>query len=247
MLSKMRDGAWRWRWGAVALAIVVPLAIPAIPATASASATPDPYGWTDSNDAYARTYVNDASAFSSSFQPTDSALKFQLHQTYASGINAYERATAKAIHCQGCVAVAVAVQVVVVSKQNLTDLNQYTKADAITLHCTGCTAIADAIQIVYATDSQPLLTDGQKNCLDGVKADFRALRNSGDSATQLLTQVAALVTQVVSYLLDSSSSCPVSVPNAEGPSYPTANGSGLSDAWDSDAQPVVHVYQDVQW
>jgi hypothetical protein len=240
MLAKMRDGAWRWRWGAVALAISVPLAIPA---TASANNIPG---------AYTRTYINNASAFSWSLRPTDYALNFQLRQTYASRINSYEWARAANIDCQGCVAVAVAIQVVVVSKQNLVAVTQYTKAKATNRDCIECTAVADAYQIVYATDSQPLLTDGQKNCLEGVKEDLKVLRNSGDSGAQLQTQVGDLVTEIVSYLQDSSSSCPASAPDYrtpadDGPSYPTVNGSDLQDTWYSDARPVVDLYQDVQY
>lgn len=239
MLPKMRDGALWLRYGLMALAIFVPLAIPV---TASASANPA----IRYPGRHGRTYVNTATAFSWMLSPSHYALKFKLRQSSASRINADELAVGLAIGCHDCRAVAIAIQVVAVSKRKLAAVNENTRAYAITQDCVRCSVLADAYQIVFATDSQRLVTDQQKLGLDLVNTDLQALRNSDLGIHQIQSQIADLVNRIVSILRHPSYVARVgAAPNDR---TPVQSRAGDGPRWElaDNSQPVIDVYHHIQ-
>jgi len=219
MLHKMRNGSLRSRRGVVALAVFVALAIPV---TASASTQ-------------AVTYINLANAISLRSGVTAFSLKFQQRQSSASTVNGINRAVALASKCHDCGAVAIAFQVVSVAQQHLVTLNENTTSYAASVACIRCSALAEAYQIMVVSDSQPPLTDEQKQGLAQVRAGLEALQNSGLDTDQIQTQSDELVNQAMSILESSVGPAPVLSPAASGPA-PLANIS----------QPVVKLYRSVQ-
>ncbi len=239
MLPKKRDAALWLRYGLMALAIFVPLAIPV---TASASANlairyPGTRG---------RTYVNTATAFSWMLSPSDYALKFKLRQSSASRINADELAAGLAIGCHDCRAVAIAIQVVAVSKRKLAAVKENTRSYAISHDCVRCSVLADAYEIVFATDSQRLVTDQQKLGLDQVNTDLQDLRNSELRIDQIQSQVADLVNRIVCILRDPSYVARVGAAPNDRASIRSPAGDGPRWERADNDQPVIDVYHQMQ-
>ena len=192
MLPKNRGSAWRLRCGVVALAMVGPLAIPV---TASASDGPGRAG------PHVQTFVNQAKAVTRTNGRTAFAMKFQLRQSSASTLNAANSAVALATKCQDCSAIAIGVQVIYVTKQNLSDLNESNISGAENTDCTvQCFAMAEAFQIVFAAGAIQPLTREQLRDMARVKAGFAALRHSVLSPDQIQSQSIALVSEIVSIL-----------------------------------------------
>lgn len=241
MQPKIRDRVLWLRWGIMALAIFVPLAIPV---TASASATPP----VEHRDMHTRTYVNMASASSWILSPSNSALKFKLRESSASTIRAGEFGVALAIGCHHCRAVSIAIQVVVVPKQRLAAVHEYTRAFAATRDCVSCVVLADAYQIIFATDTQPLVTDRQKLCLDLVNTELEALRNSHIGIKQLEERAADLVNQIVYILRHPSYVPPIgTAPTRRAQTLsPAANGPAVPGGRQGNSRPVIDVYHAIQ-
>ncbi len=219
MLHKMRNGALRSRRCVVALAIFATLAIPV---TASAST-------------WAATYVNLANATSLRDGRTDFTLRFELGQSSASTVNAINRAVALTSTCHDCGSIAIAFQVLAITKENLATLNAANSADATSLACIRCSTLAEAYQIIVASDSPPLLTDEQKRGLAQVQAGLEALRNSGLDTDQIQTQSDELADQAMAILENSADPAPTLSPAADG-SAPLADTS----------QPIVEVFRSVK-
>ena len=237
MVPKLRAGALRWRYGAAALAIFVPLAIPAT-ASASIISALVPIG------PPTQTFLNKATAITRTNGRTVFTVRFNFRESYASIVNPANRAKALADECADCDAIAIAVQVVFISTQDLTAINAENTADATDYLCDiGCSALAEAYQIVIATDSP---TPTRKQILGLIRADgkFEALRHSGLDNTQIDNQATDIINQLVSTLEGSSGGASA---NALPTLSPAINGSALPAQLAENSGPVVNVYRDIQW
>jgi hypothetical protein len=243
MLPKNRGRAWRLRCGVVALAMVGPLAIPV---TASASDGPGRAG------PHVQTFVNQAKAVTRTNGRTAFAMKFQLRQSSASTLNAVNSAVALATECQDCSAIAIGVQIIYVTKQNLSNLNESNISGAENTDCAlQCFAMAEAYQIVFAAGAIQPLTHEQLRDLARVKVGFAALRHSVLSPDQIQSQSSALVSEIVSILENSPYVAPASTtPTPMTPTpmlSPAINAAAMPSQLASESGPIVDVYRDIHW
>ncbi len=182
---------------------------------------------------------------------TNFKVAFQFRESYyAPVVKAVNRSVALTSQCDGCDAVAIGLQIVLISKQDLVAIHALNVASATNDECVGsCDALALAYQIVVASDS-PWLTFRQYIALRHVWQEFESLPNSNLTIDQAQSQSEQLVQTVMSILEGSSSSSPADtapVPSATTPSASTLNGPALPSELVNSNRPIVDLYRDLQW
>jgi hypothetical protein len=248
MLPKLRGVAWRLRWGAVALAIIVPLTFPAAASASGPSATAEatqyiyatvnPPGGTQAAE-----YDNSAYATSAYNWQRPFKFDFKLRVSNASLVTAKNYAEADASSCSRCGAVAIAFQVVLVSKQTLAKLTADDSALATADNCASCNTLAEAFQIVYATNQASAMSWVVGQRCEEVAFELRMLQYSGLSTNQIASRSTDLINQLISWLQsDSDAANSAGVPEL----VPAVNGANQLGALTSDNQPLVHLSSEIQ-
>jgi hypothetical protein len=208
-ITRIKSGSLRLRYG------VVPLAVPLAFVGPVAAATTAPG---NSPTGHAVTYVNLAKATSRSDNWTDYSVKFRLHQSSTSVINADDTALARATRCQNCGAIAIAFQVIFAPAHRLNAVNENATAEATSAYCDNCSTLAEAYQIVDVSNTEQRLTRRQLAALRQVQRQLAALPHAGLSTDQIQSEVAGLANQVVAILENGT----VAAPSSEVPSVSPA-------------------------
>lgn len=122
-------------------------------------------------------------------------LAFHIHRLASEAITSQNAAVAVAAGCNACEAVAISIQIVLVSSEP--DLvAPENLALAMTLDCTSCEAFAAAYQLVLGTgDEVRLSSDGLRRLKDVRKA-LRDLAKEELSVGELAARVDALVAEI---------------------------------------------------
>lgn len=235
-LGGMRNGAGWLRRGVLMLALMIFLPL-AIPAAASASFM-------------LTTYTNTARAVSRTDFRTDFKVAYQFRHSYSTPVvRAVNRSVALTSKCDQCGATAIAFQIVLISKQGLSDIHALNVATATNDECVGtCGALALAYQIVVANDT-PTLTYKQYLALRRVAQEFKSLPKSHLTIAQIQSQSQQLVNTAMSILEGGSSPAPASpapVPAAS-PLSAALNGPALPSELVNDSRPIVDLYRQILW
>jgi len=227
MFSKISTLALRSRRGAIAFIIPVALSLPAVLAMTATAALAAP----------APTYSGQVRASSSTDFYTDFNVKFQLEQSSANTINAFNEADAQTSKCHDCGAYAVSFQVLIATKQDLNGINETDNAYATSIHCDQCNTLAGAYQIVYAGNP---LSQGQEQGLARIKTEVEDLSQTPLSEVQ--TRANYLANQAVTLLATGAAAMPPVTPIF----VPTGVSSQIASEAVQDNQPVVRLFVKVQ-
>lgn len=145
--------------------------------------------------------VNHVRAFASGPRPTVSTkaeLQVKIDQSGPTA-HAMNTAVARAVACTGCVAVAAAIQVDLVSgaRRAITAVN---RAEATSERCVECRSVAAAFQFVVNADGQVGLTSAGHAALRDVHARLARAVSTGGPPEQVLGDVQALADEVAGIL-----------------------------------------------
>jgi hypothetical protein len=165
------------------LASIAALALPGTASAAGASST----------------YVAGAVAVETQSNKTDNQFRFQIAQTNAAVVNAYNGAYSTTAGCTNCGAAAVSFQIVYATSPNTAIVNAGNEAKAYSTHCVSCNNLAAAYQFVVVDPSaQP--SQSERQALANLQSTLKSLKNDGN----LANNVDALANEVANTLQGSS-------------------------------------------
>ena len=189
-------------------------------------------------DAPAPTYVNQAQASSQTDGWTDYDVLYQLEQTSAPVVTGDNSAVASTSDCHDCGAIAIGFQVLVVPKQDLSDIYANNTADATSYACTRCNTLAAAYQIIVATNSPEQLTFGQELGQAEIQSKLGTIQRDGLSADRSQQLAGELATQAVSILQGGTGAGPDRTGSAYSPAQGNTGLAGLT----GNSGPFVYLY-----
>jgi archaellin len=245
MLSKIRAKASWLRWGAVAaLAMAIPLAIPgAASAGTSPTAISNSIQYVSVNinppsGSQTADYDNSVYAASANNHRAPFEYNFKLAVTSAPLVTATDYAEADVSSCSHCGAIAIAFQVVLVSKHTLADLTATDTAQATTANCTTCNSLAEAFQVVYATDKWSVVSSEVQFAAYQAAFQLRLLQYSGLSTGQVQARSTSIINNFISWLQSNS--------EASTGWAPVINGPGQTTELTGSGQPYIGLLSTIQ-